>query len=90
MEIALKISDRARKYGYIIWKRENDFDIYKLLENREKVDVVVDGKNLGTKKIDRKNRRISITYTITRTFPPDKKNMIMTIDNKNRLNVSLR
>ena len=90
MEIALNISDRARKYGYIFWKRENDFDIYELLGKREKIDIILDGKNLGTKKIDRKNRRISITMNITRRFPPDKENMILTIDNKNRLNVTLR
>ena len=44
MELALNINDRIRKYGYIFWTKENDFEIYELLGKRQEIDVVVDGK----------------------------------------------
>lgn len=62
------ISDRARKYGYLFWPKVADADMRALLADAPSVEVLFDGQDLGTKKVDWKNRRISVGPLRTRTM----------------------
>jgi len=86
--VKLPLLNRARKYGYIVWRKKNDFDMQLLLEKMDKVEVVVNNSSIGIKNIDWKHRRIPITYTITRTLPDNISTITLKLDSKKRLIVN--
>ena len=61
------ISDRARKYGYMIWPKSADQDVQALMSEIQKVKVSFNGSDLGEKRVDWKHRRISIGPSQTRS-----------------------
>lgn len=79
MSISIPILPRARKFGYVIWKRKQDFDLKTCLKDIESADVIFEGENLGKKNIDWKYRRISLGWVRTRGIA----------NNKNHFNISL-
>lgn len=83
--VKLFLLNRARKYGYVIWRKQNDFEMRLLLDEKRKVEVVIDGASIGVKNIDWKNRRISITYGITRALPRSISTIILRVDSRKRL-----
>ena len=66
-DIIIPITETARKYGYIIWKRKDEEQMTKLFNNKDKLTFLILGNSL-TNKVDYKRRRIAITYTISRSI----------------------
>ncbi len=64
----VRISPRAKKYGYIIWPKALDIQMRALLGDVLTKIVVFDGTELGTKKIDWNRRRISVGPSRTRSL----------------------
>jgi hypothetical protein len=84
--VRIPLLDRARKYGYIIWRRENDFEMQSLIgHSRKKIEVLIGDSSIGVKNIDWKNRRIPITYSITRSLPEQISSITLRVDSKKRL-----
>ena len=63
------ISDRARKWGYVIWPKALDDEIHALLGDAATVSVSFEGKNAGSKRVDWHRRRISVGPAQTRGLP---------------------
>lgn len=63
------ITKGARRYGYIIWNNSHLEEIEKILNKKESVEVHYNNFNLGIKQIDRKYKRISLGYKLTRAMP---------------------
>jgi len=85
MPLSIKILNRAKKYGYVMWNKENDFEIRNYLKDRKSVHVTFDGKDLGVKNIDWKYRRISLGASNTRDLPPEKEQFVLTLYKDGRL-----
>ena len=81
------ISDRARKFGYIIWRKADDQIMDNLLLNKNEVDLYFNGSFLGKKNIDRKHRRISIGYKWTRMIPSSHTQFIASLERGKELKV---
>jgi hypothetical protein len=54
------ITDRARKFGYLIWPSAADQDLRALLGDSQTVALCFQGVDLGNKTVDWKHRRISL------------------------------
>lgn len=78
MSVAIPISERARKYGYVIWPKKLDADVRALLGNVDTLTVVMDGRPLGRKRVDWKYRRISVGQSITRDIDPGRSSFDLT------------
>lgn len=85
MALSLPILNRARKWGYIFWKKENDLDVRNYLKEIDEVNVIFEGKEIGKKRIDWNYRRISIGWKNTRNLAPDKKEFVLTLYKDGRL-----
>lgn len=85
MSISILILPRSRKFGYVIWKREQDFDLKTCLKDVENVDIIFEGKNLGSKRIDWKYRRISIGWAKTRPISESKKYFNISLNKDRKL-----
>jgi len=70
--VQIPITNTARTYGYIIWRKKDDEQMEKLLSHRESVNLRI-GDSFQKKRVDRKGRRISIGYRLTRGLPKDLK-----------------
>lgn len=68
-KVTIPITIAGRKYGYIIWKKKDDWQIEKLFGEKTKINLYVGNDILERKIIDWKRRRVSITYTLTRNLP---------------------
>ena len=88
MIVKLPLLERARKYGYVIWRKENDFQMSQLLGEMNKLEVVINESSIGVKNIDWKNKRIPITYTITRALPESISTITLRLDSTKRLIVN--
>ena len=77
MELRLPISDRARKYGYIFWKKKEEKQVRKFLGDRNDVDLFFFDEHLGNKRVDWKIRRISVGSKRTRNLPAKFKNFVL-------------
>lgn len=64
----IPISDRARRFGYIIWPKALDEEVAKTLRDKARIRVVFEGLDVGEKSIDWKHRRISVGPRRTRTL----------------------
>lgn len=69
-EVDLPVTARSRRFGYLIWPRRLDAEVSALLGKRDTCDVVFDGNDLGTKRVDWKRRRISVGPARTRGMDP--------------------
>ncbi len=67
----IRITKGARQYGYLIWNSKNEAGIEELLKDLDKVRVKFNNFDLGEKNIDRKYRRVSLGYKLTRALPVD-------------------
>ena len=85
MIVKLPLLQRARKYGYVIWRKKNDFQMRKLLGEIDKIEVVINESSIGVKNIDWKNKRIPITYTITRSLPAGTSTITLIMDAQKKL-----
>ena len=88
MVVSIPISDRARKYGYIIWPKKLDDCVRKLLSDRDTVEVVLENVQLGRKRIDWKYHRISLGPTQTRRIRAVALNFHLTLLQEGRLAVT--
>ena len=70
MVLSIPITERARKYGYIIWSHKMDTQIRGLFDGCDTIDVVFENVRLGPKRIDWKYRRISVGPVQTRRISP--------------------
>lgn len=64
--VEFEITNRARQYGYIIWPKRSDTAIREPLPEQERVEVVLNGRSLGERRVDWRYRRISVGPTATR------------------------
>lgn len=90
MTISIPISERARKYGYVIWPKKLDSQIQELLSGRETVDVVFQNTDVGQRRIGWKYHRISIGPSHTRGLDPKIRNFELTSPRDGRLEVTCR
>ncbi|MDD5129729.1 MAG: hypothetical protein PHS66_01560 [Candidatus Omnitrophica bacterium] len=87
MAFTIPILNRARKWGYIIWKQKRDPDIKKLLNDADEILVNFEGQDLGKKRIDWKYRRISFGWRYTRKIPLNEKCYVLEISRGKGLSV---
>jgi len=66
--VEIPITERARKYGYVIWRKSQDEEVRALLGEADSIDLCGDIDQRG-KNVDWKQRRVSITYRFTRSLP---------------------
>lgn len=83
----IEIADRARKYGYIYWISTNDDEMSQLLGRKSQIKVNFNRSDIGLKKIDWANRRISVGYRQTRDLPKDVKNFQLSLSKDGTLEV---
>ena len=88
MKLTLPISDRARKYGYILWAKKTEKQVADFLGDREEVEIYFNDTFIGSKKVDWKYRRISIGYSRTRNLSLNLKKFLLKLEDKGRLKVS--
>ncbi len=81
--LEIPILERSRKYGYIYWSKNLDAKTNEFFKDVNTVSVVFDGAKLGDKKIDFKNRRISIGWRWTRDLPEKVTEFILTRNGNN-------
>lgn len=87
MSIMIPILERSKKFGYIIWKKDKDFDMRAYFKDIQEVEVFFEGKNIGKKRIDWKNRRISIGWANTRKISSDKKEYKVALWKEGKLSI---
>lgn len=68
MELTQLLNETMRKYGYFKWTRTSDKEIHELFKGKESANFFFNGISIGQKKIDYKNRRISIGWKHTRAL----------------------
>lgn len=83
--VKVDITDRAKKYGYVFWRKAQDEAMSSLLGKREAVDVVFMNAEHGKKKIDWRHRRISIGWRWTRKLPQSKQVFVLKMSKQNKL-----
>jgi len=69
MFVDIPITERGRRYGYLIWPKSLESAVKQLLSGDERIAVILNGKVLGEKSIDWKRRRISLGPKQTRSIP---------------------
>lgn len=89
-EVIIPITKRAREYGYVIWKKNNDLQMRQLLGKREEISVILFGGKHGTKRVDWKYGRISIGYRWTRQIEEEKINFILRINRRGELEITCK
>jgi hypothetical protein len=83
------ISPRARKYGYVIWPSRLDQDMRSLLGEAQTAQLIFEGHERGTKKVDWSRRRISVGSSQTRKLTETAKEFVL-VSNNGKLFVSCR
>lgn len=86
----IEITKRARQYGYIFWRRNQDEDMSRLLGKRDTVELLFMNAEHGKKNIDWRYRRISIGWRWTRSLPLSAKVFVLKISKSNKLEVQCR
>jgi hypothetical protein len=83
-----EITNRARTYGYLIWPKELDDVVEKLFPpNAQEIEVFLNQRFLGPKRIDRKYRRISLGYKFTRALPEAQTIFQVSVSKDGKLNI---
>lgn len=85
--VQIPITDRARKYGYVVWPKAKEREVSSLLDGKTKIAVRLVGNDLGVKRIDWKYRRISLGYNWTRRVLTGKRVYVLSIENNGMLKV---
>ena len=89
--VEVEITDRARKWGYLIWKSSQDNDIASLLgADRVTIEVTFMDVARGMKKIDWKYRRISLGSNLTRNIPASNKIFTLKLSSPSKLEIHCR
>ncbi|GEM_PF-1301844 len=78
--VEFEITSRARQYGYVIWPKRRDPNLRELLGERERIDVVLNGRSLGERRVDWKYRRISVGPTATWGLGEDQNKFLLDLD----------
>jgi hypothetical protein len=86
----VEITPRARLYGYLIWPASRDSEMKALIGNCEEINLFFLGADHGTKRVDWKNRRISIGYTWTRRLHYNKTIYVISFKKPCKLVVTCR
>ena len=71
MILKILMSNRAREYGYIFWRKKQDADVERFFREANDVELWFDNSCLGRRRIDWKHRRISVGYVRTRPLSED-------------------
>lgn len=58
--VSLPFTDRARRFGYVIWPKKRQSEVAEMVRDAEQIQVVLNGVDLGKKRIDYKYCRISV------------------------------
>jgi hypothetical protein len=69
MMLEIPISTRSRRFGYIFWAKSQDESVKQFFGHRTVAEVWFEKSHLGQKRIDWKNRRISMGWSRTRRLP---------------------
>lgn len=85
MVLNIEITNRARKYGYIFWKKSADEEMRALLNDTSKIKLWFNKSYLGKKNVDWKHRRISLGWKQTRKLESRLKTFSMKLNEKNNL-----
>lgn len=87
MTIDIPILGRSRNYGYIFWRKQDDALIRSLLGEEVMVTIVFQQYLLGTKRVDWKNRRISLGWSKTRKLPETVRSFRLTRLNDGKVDI---
>lgn len=87
-QVRFAISPRARQYGYLIWPKGAESSIRELLGTRDSVRVVLNGRELGDKRIDWRYHRVSLGPKATRDLPVGAEHFVIALDDNERLVIS--
>jgi len=87
MAIDLALSNRSRRYGYIYWRKKDDQSVRSLLGSSQELQLILNGHPLGRKRVDWKNRRISLGWKQTRNLDKTMKVLRLLIDRDGSLSV---
>ncbi len=68
-ELLLPLTNTGRKYGYIVWRKDQDRLVKAITGERDSIDLQIGDSLQRNKTIDWKQRRVGITYTLTRNLP---------------------
>jgi hypothetical protein len=76
-QIEIPITARARTYGYIIWGKKQAEAMDLFIGNSETVDITTADNVQKAKRVDRKQKRISLGYRFTNSI--DKKHNVFVL-----------
>jgi len=89
-KLIIPLSITGRKYGYITWRKKYDDNIKALIGNSSYVDLKFDNSYQKKKTIDWKQRRIGITWTLTRNLSKKVSNIVIEKQAGNSWKVSFK
>lgn len=89
-QVQLPFTYAARKYGYIIWRKRNDGIVRSVFDNERFVDLLIENKLYEKKRIDWKRRRISISFSLTRSVPKSNQTIAIARDKTGKISVSFK
>ena len=89
MELTLPLTATGRKYGYIIWGKEVEADLRRLVGD-DTVTLILPGGAEKTQKVDWKHRRISLGYSVTRGLAEDVRAVHLNAPAPGRIHVTFR
>ncbi len=88
--IEIPITARARTYGYIIWSRKQTVDMELFVGKNVTIDIETSDGLTKTKRVDRKQKRISLGYKFTRALEKRHTVFILTRLKPGRISLSTR
>ena len=68
-DLQMPISERGRRYGYIIWPASLDRQVSELFGPVAEVDMIFNARPCGRRRVDWKWRRISVGRSLTGSIP---------------------
>ncbi len=66
MDLVLRLTNTARKYGYILWPKERDEELRHLFGNHNDVTLLLPNGTAKRSRVDWRHHRISVGYAVTR------------------------
>ena len=85
--VTLPFTYAARTYGYITWRKRHEAMIRSVFDNRKFVDLVIENELHEKKRMDWRRRRVSISYSVTRSVRASKQTI--TIEKNQRGTISV-
>lgn len=76
--VELPFTDRARRFGYVIWPKKREGEVIDLLQQTEEIVIEFNGNDLGAKRIDYKYCRISVGRSVMAGIADDASTMRLT------------